>query len=331
MLITAQQFVKEYIGAMFEMFPNFWTPLLPIAEIGFTPIAVELAGESLVLFRNSASQFAALLNRCPHRGAPLSRGQITEDGCIQCPYHGWRFAVSGACTRVPFNQLNSAQLSKLSVVSFPTTVIAGILWIFTGTENVPELQLPSSLLEPDERYIIHHEIWNAHWTRAIEISLDYLHIPFVHGDSFGRELNDVAHKDALAQISITSTANGMTVTNRINTLPSGIEIEWHQPNNVILKLDLDGMPLRPHLFAIPINAQQMRFMQVVLPKPGIDRNNFDFDEFFAASLDDRIMVESQIGEVPNATDEYNVPTDEPSLRFRRWYYRTVKSEVLLQV
>jgi phenylpropionate dioxygenase-like ring-hydroxylating dioxygenase large terminal subunit len=321
MLSTVQQFVYEYIGAMFEMFPNFWTPVLPIAEIGFAPIAVELAGESLVLFRNSAGQFAALPNRCPHRGAPLSGGQIAEDGCLQCPYHGWHFAASGACTRVPFNQRNPAQLSKLSVVSFPTKVIAGMLWVFTGTENVPEIQLPSSLLEPDERYIIRHEIWNAHWTRAIEISLDYLHIPFVHRDSFGRELNDVAHNSALAQISITSIANGMTVTNRINTLHKGIEIDWYQPNNVVLKLDL---PLRPHLFAIPINAQQMRFMQVVLPNPGIDRNKFDFDEFFAASLDDRIMIESQIGEVPNTTDEYNVPTDEPSLRFRRWYYHTVK-------
>ncbi len=68
----------------------------------------------------------------------------------------------------------------------------------------------------------------------------------------------------------------------------------------------------------------MRFMQVVLPNSGIDRNNFDFDEFFAASLDDRTMIESQIGEVPNTTDECNVPTDEPSLRFRRWYYHTVK-------
>ncbi|MGB5959824.1 MAG: aromatic ring-hydroxylating dioxygenase subunit alpha [Coleofasciculaceae cyanobacterium] len=307
---------------MFEMFPNFWTPVLPIAEIGTNPIAVELAGESLVLFCDSAGRFAVLLDRCPHRGVPLSRGQVTEDGYLECPYHGWQFAIDGACTRVPFNSLNPTQ-SKLSVVSFPTRVIAGMLWIFTGTENVPDLQLPSSLLEADDRYVIHHEIWNAHWTRAIDISLDYLHIPVVHRNSFGAELNDVAHKNAIAQISITSTADGMTVTNQLNTLPSGIEIDWHQPNNVVL--NLDGMPLLPHFFAIPINDQQMRFMQVILPNPGIDRSNFNFDQFFAASLDDRTMIESQIGEVPRTTEGCHVPTDEPSLRFRRWYYRTVKN------
>ncbi len=310
---------------MFETFPNFWTPVLPVAEIELAPIAVELAGESLVLFRHSADQFAALLDRCPHRGVPLSRGQVTEDGCLECPYHGWRFAPNGNCTHVPFNSLNSAQRLKLSVVRLPTRVIAGILWVFTGIENVPEPQLPLSLLQPDDRYVIHHEIWNAHWTRAIDISLDYIHIPFVHRNSFGGEFHDPAHQNASAHISVTSTTDGMAVTNQLNTLPYGIEIDWHQPNNVVLKLDLGGMPLRPHLFAIPINTRQMRFMQVVLPNSGIERSNFDFDQFFAASLDDRTMVESQFGEVPNISEGCNVPTDEPSLRFRRWYYCTVKN------
>ncbi|WP_228038326.1 aromatic ring-hydroxylating dioxygenase subunit alpha [Nodosilinea sp. LEGE 06152] len=306
------------------MFPNFWTPVLPVAEIGAEPIAIELAGESLVLFRDAGGQFSALPDLCPHRGAPLSRGRVTESGCIECPYHGWQFDTDGTCTRVPFNPLSSAHLSKLSVVSFPTRVIAGMVWIFTGTENASAPQLPSSLLEPNDRYIIHHEIWNAHWTRAVDISLDYLHLPFVHRNSFGGELNDAAHKDAIAQISITSTADGMKVTNKLNTLPSGTKIDWHQPN--IIVLNLDGMPLLPHFFAIPINTHKMRFMQVLLPNPGIGQSNFNFDDFFAASDDDRIMVESQVSEVSNVNEGYNVPTDEPSLRFRRWYYRAVKGK-----
>ncbi|MCU1456422.1 MAG: Rieske (2Fe-2S) iron-sulfur domain protein, partial [Actinomycetia bacterium] len=39
-------------------------------------------------------------DRCPHRGAPLSKGAVVGSA-IQCRYHGWSFAENGACVRVP--------------------------------------------------------------------------------------------------------------------------------------------------------------------------------------------------------------------------------------
>lgn len=65
----------------------------------------------------------------------------------------------------------------------------------------------------------------------------------------------------------------------------------------------------------PITAEQLA-----------ERIGVSVRTIFAASLDDRTMIESQIGEVPNTTEGCNVPTDEPSLRFRRWYYRAVKNK-----
>ncbi len=41
-------------------------------------------------------------------------------------------------------------------------------------------------------------------------------------------------------------------------------------------------------------------------------------------MEDQIIVESQMGEVRNTTEECNVPSDEASLQFRRWNYREVK-------
>ena len=43
---------------------------------------------------------AALTDRCPHRKAPLSSGEVVGND-IQCGYHGLRFAPDGACTHVP--------------------------------------------------------------------------------------------------------------------------------------------------------------------------------------------------------------------------------------
>jgi len=74
---------------MFERFPNFWTPVLLLSEIEASPVAVELAGKPLVLFRNLVGKIGALLlDRCPHRGAALSLRGMTEAGNLECPYHG---------------------------------------------------------------------------------------------------------------------------------------------------------------------------------------------------------------------------------------------------
>ncbi len=305
---------------MFDMFANVWTPVLPAVEIGSAPVAIELAGEPLVLFRNAEGNIVALLDRCPHRSVPLSQGQVTPEGHLECAYHGWQFASNGTCMRVPMNALPPTQLSKLSATSFPTRTIAGLVWVFTGTESPAEPELPPSLLEADDRYVTYHEIWDGHWTRAIENSMDSVHVPFVHRNSFGGGMRDIAQSDASVQTDITPTTTGMIINNRIGETPFGLEFEWHQPNCIVDKFDLLGMPLRAHIFAIPVNDRQMRFMQVILPSPGIDRTNFDFDEFVASAIEDRVIIEAQKGEVPNTTGECNVPTDEASLRFRRWYH-----------
>ena len=68
-------------------------------ELTGNPQAVEIAGEKLVVFRSSEDHWHALLDRCPHRGAALSLGTVTDDGSLQCRYHGWRFRGDGACAR----------------------------------------------------------------------------------------------------------------------------------------------------------------------------------------------------------------------------------------
>jgi phenylpropionate dioxygenase-like ring-hydroxylating dioxygenase large terminal subunit len=45
--------------------------------------------------------FHALLNRCPHRGVPLSEGNQQFPGTISCPYHGWTFDLAGNLVGVP--------------------------------------------------------------------------------------------------------------------------------------------------------------------------------------------------------------------------------------
>ena len=155
---------------MFERFPNRWTPVLPLTELTSNPVAAELAGERIVLFRGEGKDWHALLDRCPHRGAALSLGDITPDGELRCRYHGWRYDGRGRCTMVPLNELNDAARDKIRATALPTRRIAGAIWVYTATRPLagatPEPMLPKSLRGKPGHYITYHQEWDAHWTRA---------------------------------------------------------------------------------------------------------------------------------------------------------------------
>jgi nitrite reductase/ring-hydroxylating ferredoxin subunit len=67
-----------------------------VAKVGAIPegegITVEV-GECLVALFNSAGQYFAIDDLCPHMGASLGAGAV-EEGVVTCPWHAWRFKVS---------------------------------------------------------------------------------------------------------------------------------------------------------------------------------------------------------------------------------------------
>jgi nitrite reductase/ring-hydroxylating ferredoxin subunit/uncharacterized membrane protein len=56
------------------------------------PRRVEVGEQRIVLVRHDGHIYA-LAERCSHLGGPLADGNV-EDGCIQCPWHGSRFALA---------------------------------------------------------------------------------------------------------------------------------------------------------------------------------------------------------------------------------------------
>ena len=51
-------------------------------------------GLDVAVFRNDANEVFALLDRCPHKGGPLSQG-IVFGTSVACPLHNWTI---GLCT-----------------------------------------------------------------------------------------------------------------------------------------------------------------------------------------------------------------------------------------
>src|SRR5689334_15509123 len=120
---------------MFQHFSNLWTP------IGFTrdvtpnkPASFTIAGEPVTAFRGANGEAGVMFDRCPHRGARLSCGTVTEAGHLKCPYHGWQFKTSGEIAVLPLNPLPQDP-KRLSATSFPVREHAGLVWMFTATSG----------------------------------------------------------------------------------------------------------------------------------------------------------------------------------------------------
>jgi nitrite reductase (NADH) small subunit len=59
-----------------------------------------LGGETIAVFRTSSDEYFALLDRCPHKGGPLSEG-IVSGRSVACPLHGWVIALDSGNAVAP--------------------------------------------------------------------------------------------------------------------------------------------------------------------------------------------------------------------------------------
>ena len=57
-------------------------------------------GVAVAVFRNSEDEVFALLDRCPHKGGPLSQG-IVFGTSVACPLHNWTISLDDGCARQP--------------------------------------------------------------------------------------------------------------------------------------------------------------------------------------------------------------------------------------
>jgi len=84
----------------------------------------------------SAGKPFAVSNRCRHLLASLGKGRVTDDGCLQCPWHAALYDVAtGAMVRGPqgaFRPLAGvvkATTGAWSLKTFPVEVRDGAIWL----------------------------------------------------------------------------------------------------------------------------------------------------------------------------------------------------------
>ncbi|HEY9596304.1 MAG TPA: aromatic ring-hydroxylating dioxygenase subunit alpha, partial [Cyanophyceae cyanobacterium] len=167
---------------------NCWYPVTFLQDLPKNrPYSFSLYNEPFVLFRGKNGNLTCLIDRCPHRAAKLSDGQII-DGKIECLYHGWQFGSDGKCQHIPQLAADAKIPKNACVESFKVVEHQGIIWMWRGEPEAADEHSIPTLPDLDKSGVVYTDKITDipyDYSYFIEHSLDLAHLNFVHDGSQG--------------------------------------------------------------------------------------------------------------------------------------------------
>jgi 3-phenylpropionate/trans-cinnamate dioxygenase ferredoxin subunit len=111
--------------------------LVAVDDLGASRVVVvEQTLHGALAVGMSAGKPFAVSNRCRHLFASLGKGRVTDDGCLQCPWHAALYDVgTGAMVRGPqgaFRPLAGAVKATTGarpLKTFPVELRDGAIWL----------------------------------------------------------------------------------------------------------------------------------------------------------------------------------------------------------
>ncbi|HWP20720.1 MAG TPA: nitrite reductase small subunit NirD [Burkholderiaceae bacterium] len=79
-----------------------WKPICRVEDIPVLGArrVTRAQGADVAVFRNTEDKVFALLDRCPHKGGPLSQGIVFGES-VACPLHNWTIGLKDGCAQAP--------------------------------------------------------------------------------------------------------------------------------------------------------------------------------------------------------------------------------------
>ncbi|MEO0405769.1 MAG: Rieske 2Fe-2S domain-containing protein [Cyanobacteria bacterium P01_A01_bin.135] len=171
-----------------------WYPVHYLEDLDKTRLTrFTLLEQDIVIWWDpNAETWRAFADQCPHRLAPLSEGRVNESGLLECPYHGWAFAGSGACEHIP-QAPAQAQSERACAQSMPTRVHQGLLFVYPGKADAARVPVPGiDPLEADpDGWVLLNTFRDLPYDALtlLENVLDASHIPYTHHKTVGKREN----------------------------------------------------------------------------------------------------------------------------------------------
>lgn len=168
---------------MGELFRRYWIPALMAEELprpDCPPVQVQLLSEKLIAFRDTQGRVGLMSEFCAHRGVSLWFGRNEESG-LRCPYHGWKYDVTGQCVEVPQVPAASNFCQEVKLKAYPTVERGGVIWAYMGP---PAEQPPVPAFEwvdlPAPKRFLSKRWQECNYLQALEGGLDSSHVSFLH-------------------------------------------------------------------------------------------------------------------------------------------------------
>lgn len=81
---------------------NQWKAICQVADVPRlgARVVTRPHATSIAIFKNAQDQLFALLDKCPHKGGPLSQGIVLADR-VACPLHNWTIGLQDGCAMAP--------------------------------------------------------------------------------------------------------------------------------------------------------------------------------------------------------------------------------------
>lgn len=170
---------------MAEYLRNVWYMAGWSEELGpGQVISRRIRDRRIALFRTDAGAVSAVADRCPHRFAPLSLGEVHGDALV-CPYHGLTFNGSGGCVRNPFSETIPA---AARIDAWLCAERHGAIWLWGGApQSADPAMIPDLGLVEDSdtvRVVRGYTLLEAPYEFGTDNLMDLSHIEFVHKGSF---------------------------------------------------------------------------------------------------------------------------------------------------
>jgi phenylpropionate dioxygenase-like ring-hydroxylating dioxygenase large terminal subunit len=305
-----------------------WFPVAYAKDVRDKPLAVRSLDENLVVWRVRDASVSIARDLCLHRGVPLSLGWV-EGNELVCKYHGFRYASSGQCVKIPAHP-TAAIPPKLCLPTHPVREAYGLIW----TQIIADSSAPFPDFhewdDPDYVQILPNSVsLNSSAGRQVEGFLDVSHFATVHAPSFGEADNPV-----VPNYPVEPTPNGFradyvsTVSNYAHGSKhlASADFKWRRLFEVWLpftaKLTVFFPEGQLHILnaASPVSAKEaIVFVPVCrnFDKSSPLEDTLDFNHQVFA--EDKELVESQCPEeLPiDLLSEVHIRADKSSITYRQ--------------